>query len=37
MNLYDRYLMPALIDLCCGLKPIQAQRAAPMPLALRWS
>jgi len=33
MNLYDRYLMPALIDLCCGLKPIQAQRAALIPRA----
>ena len=33
MNLYDRYLMPLLIDACCGLKDIQAQRALLLPRA----
>ncbi|MGK2943046.1 MAG: class I SAM-dependent methyltransferase [Immundisolibacter sp.] len=33
MNLYDRYLMPLLIDVCCGIKAIQAQRAQLLPQA----
>ena len=33
MNLYDRYVMPLLIDACCGMKDIQSQRAALLPLA----
>lgn len=33
MNIYDRYLMPLLIDACCGLKDIQAQRAQLLPRA----
>ena len=33
MNLYDRYVMPLLIDTCCGLKDIQAQRAQLLPRA----
>jgi ubiquinone/menaquinone biosynthesis C-methylase UbiE len=33
MNLYDRYLMPLLIDACCGMKAIQAQRALLLPRA----
>lgn len=33
MNLYDRYVMPLLIDVCCGMKDIQAQRAALLPRA----
>ena len=34
MNLYDRYLMPLLIDACCGLPAIAEQRAQLLPLAL---
>ncbi|WP_420468049.1 class I SAM-dependent methyltransferase [Panacagrimonas sp.] len=33
MNLYDRYVMPALIDVCCGMKVVQDQRAALIPRA----
>ena len=33
MNLYDRYLLPTLIDLLCGIKPVQRQRARIVPLA----
>lgn len=33
MNVYDRYVMPALVDLCCGMKAIQRQRAALLPRA----
>lgn len=33
MNLYDRYLMPLLIDACCGLPAIAEQRAQLLPLA----
>lgn len=33
MNLYDRYVMPLLIDACCGMKDIQTQRAALLPRA----
>ena len=33
MNLYDRYLMPVLIDACCGMKAVQRERARLLPLA----
>ncbi|MGQ0700176.1 MAG: class I SAM-dependent methyltransferase [Panacagrimonas sp.] len=33
MNLYDRYVMPLLIDACCGMKAIQEQRAKLIPRA----
>jgi ubiquinone/menaquinone biosynthesis C-methylase UbiE len=33
MNLYDRYVMPLLVDACCGMKAIQRQRAMLIPLA----
>ncbi|MDP2013221.1 MAG: PAC2 family protein, partial [Actinomycetota bacterium] len=33
MNLYDRYVMPLLIDACCGMKDIQKQRALLIPRA----
>ena len=33
MNLYDRYLLPTLIDLLCGIKPVQRQRAKIVPRA----
>ena len=33
MNLYDRYLMPLLIDAGCGLKDFQALRARLLPQA----
>lgn len=33
MNLYDRYVMPLLIDTCCGMKIVQDQRAALIPRA----
>ena len=33
MNPYDRYILPALLDGCCGMKAIQRQRAALIPRA----
>lgn len=33
MNLYDRFLLPYLIDLACGIKPVQRQRAKVVPRA----
>lgn len=33
MGMYDRYLLPYLIDLACGLAPVQAQRAKIVPQA----
>ena len=33
MNLYDRYLLPTLIDVLCGIKPVQRQRAKIVPRA----
>ncbi len=33
MSLYDRYLLPYLIDLACGLKPVHRQRAKLVPRA----
>jgi len=33
MNLYDRYLLPYLIDVACGIKPVQRQRAKLVPRA----
>ena len=33
MNFYDRYFMPVLIDLCCGMQAIQEQRALLLPRA----
>ena len=33
MNLYDRFIMPALIDCCCGMKVVQDQRANLIPHA----
>ena len=33
MNLYDKYLLPYLIDLACGIKPVQRQRAKVVPRA----
>ncbi|MBI2383045.1 MAG: class I SAM-dependent methyltransferase [Gammaproteobacteria bacterium] len=33
MNLYDRYLLPYLIDLACGIEPVQRQRAKVVPQA----
>jgi len=33
MRLYDRYLLPYLIDLACGIKPVQRQRAKIVPRA----
>tara|TARA_R110000787_G_scaffold123580_9_gene234656 strand:- start:2721 stop:3341 length:621 start_codon:yes stop_codon:yes gene_type:complete len=33
MNLYDRFVMPLLIDCCCGMKPVQEQRAELIPHA----
>lgn len=33
MNLYDRYLLPYVIDLACGIKPVQRQRAKIVPRA----
>jgi ubiquinone/menaquinone biosynthesis C-methylase UbiE len=34
MNFYDRYLLPYLIDLACGIKPVQRQRAKLVPRAV---
>ena len=33
MNLYDRYLLPYLIDMACGIEPVQRQRAKIVPRA----
>lgn len=33
MNLYDRYLLPYLIDWACGISPVQRQRAKIVPRA----
>lgn len=33
MNFYDRYLLPYLIDMACGIKPVQRQRAKVVPRA----
>lgn len=33
MNLYDRYLLPHVIDLACGIEPVQRQRAKLVPRA----
>lgn len=33
MNPYDRYVLPLLLDCCCGMKDIQQQRAALLPRA----
>ena len=33
MNLYDRYLLPYVIDLACGVEPVQRQRAKIVPQA----
>lgn len=33
MNLYDHYLLPYLIDMACGIKPVQRQRAKIVPRA----
>lgn len=33
MNLYDRFVMPLLIDCCCGMAVVQEQRAALIPRA----
>jgi ubiquinone/menaquinone biosynthesis C-methylase UbiE len=33
VNLYDRYLMPVLVDGCCGMPAVQKQRARLLPRA----
>lgn len=33
MAIYDHYVLPVVLDCCCGLKPIQKQRAALLPRA----
>ena len=33
MNFYDRYLLPYVIDIACGIKPVQRQRAKIVPRA----
>lgn len=33
MNPYDRFLLPYLIDLACGIEPVQKQRAKVVPRA----
>ena len=32
-NWYDRHLLPYLLDLACGVKPIRRQRQKVVPLA----
>lgn len=32
-NWYDRYILPRLLDLACGVKPIRRQRQKVVPLA----
>ena len=33
MNFYDRYLLPHVIDLACGIEPVQRQRGKVVPRA----
>jgi ubiquinone/menaquinone biosynthesis C-methylase UbiE len=33
MNPYDRYILPYLIDIACGISPVQRQRAKLIPQA----
>ena len=33
MNPYDRYVLPYLIDMACGISPVQRQRAKVIPQA----
>jgi len=33
MKIYDKYLLPRLVDLTCGLKPMMKQREKIVPLA----
>lgn len=33
MNFYDRYVLPYLIDVACGIEPVQRQRAKIVPRA----
>ena len=33
MNVYDRYVLPYLIDIACGLPMVQAQRRQLVPQA----
>jgi ubiquinone/menaquinone biosynthesis C-methylase UbiE len=33
MNIYDRYLLPYLIDVACGIKPVRRQREKVIPRA----
>jgi SAM-dependent methyltransferase len=33
MGFYDRYVLPKLIDIACGSKPVQRQRQKVVPLA----
>jgi ubiquinone/menaquinone biosynthesis C-methylase UbiE len=33
MGFYDRYILPPLIDMACGARPIERQRAKVVPLA----
>ena len=33
MNFYDRYLLPHIIDLACGIEPVQRQRSKVVPRA----
>ena len=33
MNIYDRYVLPHVIDLACGIEPVQRQRAKLVPRA----
>jgi ubiquinone/menaquinone biosynthesis C-methylase UbiE len=33
MNIYDKYLMPRVVNLACGLKPTMKQREKVVPLA----
>lgn len=33
MNLYDHYVLPVVLDFCCGMKDIARQRAALLPRA----
>jgi len=33
MNLYDRYVLPRLLDFACGLEPVSRQRDKIVPLA----
>jgi hypothetical protein len=33
LGFYDRYILPRLIDMACGARPMERQRAKVVPLS----